>query len=421
MKPSPIKKPSVSLPLQTLPILTKTSILLPSLFMGVTLLIGPALEAAEISTVVAANPLWTDTGIMLAPSDLVVVHNAQGSWTWGSCCNGLGGYFFGPEGDPQPTLAWDEWIPDGLHGQLIGFLGDDPYLSSPGDPGLFAVGTGTATLTGQSGRLWLGFNDDRVSHATSDNAGSVTVEISTPCLTLAPAVPQSAPVSTCFSSGAWPQWSAGNSVFLAATLNSAGAQIFVVLTNCGSVPVTLTDLGLAGADSNEFQVFPPLTHVAIFDTLKPGEQRTYSVTFSPLLPDSPGCKSAVLDVSAIGFAEPLELNLDGLAVLAPSSIIVEAGLAQNTVQSMALPGGPSNDLLSSLNQIGNTISRISSLLGQNNNSQAQNSKTAALGQAQAFLNKVAALTAAGVLSPAQGTQLANEGQILLEFIQMLTF
>jgi hypothetical protein len=125
---------------------------------------------------VTATPLWTDGGFDLHDGDQVTISGASGSWTWG------GGNMFGPDGDPRPDLAWDEWIQDGQHGQLIGAIlpaGVDPNalprVVSPGDPAMFPIGTSTLTKTGVSGHLWLGFNDDYQTDATIDNAGSVAV------------------------------------------------------------------------------------------------------------------------------------------------------------------------------------------------------------------------------------------------------
>jgi len=141
-----------------------------------------SLAATGQSVTVTAVPLWTDTGIVLAENDSVTISDATGSWTWGRS-------YFGPDGDPQPDLIWDEWIRNGLHGQLIGAVLIDgvdpnsvPRVVPQDDPKLFSIGTRTVTRTGTAGRLWLGFNDDYVSLYTFDNAGSVvaTVKVDPP-------------------------------------------------------------------------------------------------------------------------------------------------------------------------------------------------------------------------------------------------
>ena len=135
------------------------------------------LDADGQSITVNANPLWTDTGIVLGENDLVTLSDAAGEWTWG------GGGEFGPDGNYQPSLAWDEWIRNNYHGQLIGIVLPDgvdpnvvPRILPQDDPRLFTIGSATATRTGEAGRLWLGFNDDYSSEATWDNYGFVSVK-----------------------------------------------------------------------------------------------------------------------------------------------------------------------------------------------------------------------------------------------------
>jgi hypothetical protein len=106
-----------------------------------------------------------------------VIHGATGLWNWG-----FAPASFGPDGDgPHPEFTFDEWLTDGQQGQLIGFVGDNPYNQGQNAPGFFAVGTATVGLTGLSGsaELWLGFNDDfgLPPQAIFDNTGSVTVQV----------------------------------------------------------------------------------------------------------------------------------------------------------------------------------------------------------------------------------------------------
>ncbi len=130
-------------------------------------------EAALIT--VSSNPLWTDTGIALLGGEVATISGATGSWTWQ-----LGQGPFGPDGDYQPGLLYDEWITNGYHGQLIGFIGSDPYSAAQNAAGFFAIGTGTVVLSGEIGELWLGFNDDFYSHAVADNWGTVAVNVTVP-------------------------------------------------------------------------------------------------------------------------------------------------------------------------------------------------------------------------------------------------
>ena len=85
------------------------------------LLACASVSASSVVTV-TSNPLWTDTGITLAGQNVDIT--ASGSWTWGAS------YFFGPDGDYQPGDAWDEWFQNGYHGQLIAFVGINPYVGT---------------------------------------------------------------------------------------------------------------------------------------------------------------------------------------------------------------------------------------------------------------------------------------------------
>lgn len=132
------------------------------------LLLSVSTASASIITV-TSNPLWTDSGIDLVSTDTIHIYGAAGRWTWGSNVTG-------PEGDYQPSLAWDEWILNGYHGQLIAYIGfDNPYTLPDNDARLFVVALNDLTLTGRVGSLWFGFNDDKDSGATGDNFGTVTV------------------------------------------------------------------------------------------------------------------------------------------------------------------------------------------------------------------------------------------------------
>jgi hypothetical protein len=143
---------------------------------------------AQTSITVTSNPLWTDTGIVLASGDQVSIA-ASGSWSWNSST------FVGPEGAGAQGLDSDEFehFDGSSHGRLIGFIGPDPCQGRCGDgtffpqpSGYISVGTGTTFTASTSGKLWLGFNDDAVSGATYDNSGSVTAVISvSPVLTTA--------------------------------------------------------------------------------------------------------------------------------------------------------------------------------------------------------------------------------------------
>jgi len=138
-----------------------------------------SLNAGASVVTVTSNPLWTDTGISLTPSESVTFSGATGSWTWEVPIGP-----FGPQGDPASNPA-DQWITAGNHGELIGYVDPTSSLNLNAIPrviaqdaaGLFQIGANTVTISGMQGELWLGFNDDYSSYAVGDNAGSVTVNV----------------------------------------------------------------------------------------------------------------------------------------------------------------------------------------------------------------------------------------------------
>jgi hypothetical protein len=144
--------------------------------------------AQAIEITVTSIPIWTDTGITLSSSDVVTIYGASatGAWTWQDGTAAL----FGAAGDNKgPSYEWDEWITNGLHGMLIGYIGNAGDLNSglgatrvigQDDGGLFEIGAGDEPRTGMSGRLWLGFNDDYASGGLGDNRGSLKVGVSVP-------------------------------------------------------------------------------------------------------------------------------------------------------------------------------------------------------------------------------------------------
>src|SRR5205814_1584958 len=87
----------------------------------------------------------------------------------------------------------------------------------------------------------------------------------------------------------------------------------------------------------------------------PGERRIYEISFTPLLPDHPGCKYATLKVNATGPRQTVvaQADLDGVAVLTSASISAEIALAKNSISSMNFPAGSPmiTSLLPMLDQI----------------------------------------------------------------------
>ena len=199
------------------------------------------ITTAQASTItVPSNPLWTDSGIVLVPQKTVVVSNAHGAWNWGFAPSG-----FGPEGDPRPDLSGDEWIANGQHGQLIGFVGSDPFSAVQNDPRLFAIGTSTVVLSGKSGKLWLGFNDDFVTNAIGDNAGSVSVAVQG-----VSGEPNSAHLQIA-GVGGEATLSAGQCVTLAFEVRFTGSQQYVDVTS-DSNTTYFTDPAHGGFTGNVF-------------------------------------------------------------------------------------------------------------------------------------------------------------------------
>ena len=144
------------------------------------LVLGLSFSAQAATFTVTAVPLWTDTGITVTATDRLYFTSPAASWTWGG-----GVPLFGPGGDFHPSYAYDEWIPNGQHGEMIGYIGSaadlnaEPRQILQGDAGLFEIGASNVTITGLAGKLWLGFNDDYATDATSDNAGTGSVNVTT--------------------------------------------------------------------------------------------------------------------------------------------------------------------------------------------------------------------------------------------------
>jgi hypothetical protein len=160
----------------------------------IVILAGSINQTSAAPFTVTSNPLWTDTGITVKANDTISFTNPSASWSY---ITGLGP--FGSDGDSRPDLEWDEWIKNGRHGQLIGYIGNaldlnfysgDPYNNprqiTQNDPGLFVIGANSITISGLTGKLWLGFNDDYNGNAIDDNSGTGLVEVS---VTLGPPLP----------------------------------------------------------------------------------------------------------------------------------------------------------------------------------------------------------------------------------------
>ncbi len=142
-------------------------------------------QANPITITVSSQPIWTYTGIHLN-GEPVSVEYIEGSWTWQVGTAAL----FDADGNYQPSLEYDEWVQNGKHGQLIGFVGNlgDPSnvgnlnnesrIISQGDTRLFEIGSILTAFEGIYGDLWLGFNDDYTTNDwANDNSGTVAVRV----------------------------------------------------------------------------------------------------------------------------------------------------------------------------------------------------------------------------------------------------
>lgn len=140
-------------------------------------LLGMPQAFAGRTVTVTANPLWTDTGIVVNGRTFVI-YGASGTWCFGSdlCCDA--------NGRSLPYFSYDQWISGDNHGALIGYVGngdpnDMPRITPQNDASLFFIGTGTVEICGRTGHLWLGINDSYTDAqlGVADNSGSLTVLI----------------------------------------------------------------------------------------------------------------------------------------------------------------------------------------------------------------------------------------------------
>jgi hypothetical protein len=144
---------------------------------GFLSLLGLPIPAPGMLYTIPDYPLWTDTGLTLSSGDQVSI-TASGTWDFGV------GYF-GPEGTWSDPAPYDRFSSLANHGELIGFIGTDPFQGHYGDGSFFpqangyiTVGTSLLFVSSQNGHLWLGINDDAVSQAISDNFGSLSAQVS---------------------------------------------------------------------------------------------------------------------------------------------------------------------------------------------------------------------------------------------------
>ena len=124
---------------------------------------GPGAPVSPERIAVRAGARWTDTGIDVRGGDRLQLR-AQGTITLSG--NDNGNDTAGPAGAFNGRFASGAPLPSAPAGALIGRIGDGP---------VFLIGAeGWTNRAGQSGRLFLGVNDDHLA----DNRGEFTVRVS---------------------------------------------------------------------------------------------------------------------------------------------------------------------------------------------------------------------------------------------------
>jgi len=137
-------------------------------------------SAQPVTGNVTANPLWTDTGIAVTNGEWINV-NASGFWYW-PAYNDPDGYL---DHEPPVYEGGDLWVADNLQGQLVAYVGINPYIGTPFTNGVYttneywAVGTAGQFMSTTNGELWLGINDDAYSMNIGDNSGSIVATVAT--------------------------------------------------------------------------------------------------------------------------------------------------------------------------------------------------------------------------------------------------
>lgn len=117
---------------------------------------GPTDGARERGLQVSASTPWTDTGVTVRAGQMIAVQ-ATGQVRWGRNRRD------GPNGENDSPFNAARPLPNRAGGALIGRVGDDREM--------FFVGGGGTIRVRQSGRLYLGINDEFLD----DNSGSFRV------------------------------------------------------------------------------------------------------------------------------------------------------------------------------------------------------------------------------------------------------
>jgi len=182
-----------------------------------------AVASSPVAVVVPSAPIWSSTGIHVEAGQLIkITVSPDDRW---SLAYWLG---FNDAAGYQPWYDnGDKFLYEGNHGELIGYIGEDPFQGNWGNPyycsnifgcspagsnqlpgylhvGEFAITpTGFVTIASGSGTLWLGMNDDAVSLGVGDNAGSLTAYVTVENPTIAANVQIVPATLNLGSSGQW--------------------------------------------------------------------------------------------------------------------------------------------------------------------------------------------------------------------------
>jgi hypothetical protein len=146
--------------------------------------VGNSPPACPFVVAVTANPLWTDTGIIVTNGS-VIHFPAFGTWEGGD-----GFYNIGPDG--ASLFTSDAFITNAPQFSLIAFVGPDPYRdylgndrwgdstyfpqlaqTAGGTNGYWYMGSNGSFTNDRTGKLWFGINDDAVGQKIDDNSDAV--------------------------------------------------------------------------------------------------------------------------------------------------------------------------------------------------------------------------------------------------------
>jgi len=143
---------------------------------------GIAIAIASYQVAVTANPLWTDSGIVVSNGQILAI-SASGTWNWSSLC----------DADGVNDGVTDLFLAGANHGSLIAYVGTHPpnedstgtdrwgdstYFPRPAGNGYWLVGKKATITTDRTGELWFLINDDALTKAIDDNSGELNVTLS---------------------------------------------------------------------------------------------------------------------------------------------------------------------------------------------------------------------------------------------------